>query len=107
MGYSLVATGCFGGVANQNFVDQCSVFVCDDSQSQRLATILMAVFIPLGVCCLCGIGVFFKRRSVSNEHELGSPREGQKISGSGGDEGADPSPPKVEDEFNDHGDNPE
>lgn len=60
--YSVVATGCFGGVANQNFDDQCSVFVCDDSQDKRIQTILMAVFIPLGVICLCGIGVFFKRR---------------------------------------------
>jgi len=60
--YSLVATGCFGGVANQNFVDQCSVFVCDESQSVRMATILMAIFIPLGVLCLCGVGMFFYRR---------------------------------------------
>lgn len=51
--YSLVATGCFGGVANQNFASECSAFECDDSQDKRMATILMAIFIPLGVLLLC------------------------------------------------------
>lgn len=60
--YSLVATGCFGGVANQNFADECSVFECDNSQDKRLAIILMAVFIPLGVLLLCGCGLLIKRR---------------------------------------------
>lgn len=37
--YSLVATGCFGGVANQNFIKECSAFDCDDSVSDRKAKV--------------------------------------------------------------------
>jgi len=72
--YSLVATGCFGGVANTNFVDQCSAFDCDDSKNKRLNTILMAIFIPLGILLLCGCGVFFKRRKEQQQQQ-GSPQQ--------------------------------
>ena len=65
--YSLVATGCFGGVANQNFVDECSVFDCDDSQNKRMATILMAIFIPLGVILLCMCGMFIRRKKQARD----------------------------------------
>lgn len=61
--FSLVATGCFGGVANQMFLNECSAFDCDDSESKRMQTILMAVFIPLGVLLLCCGGMaIYKRR---------------------------------------------
>jgi len=60
--YSLVATGCFGGVANTMLGDQCSVFDCDESKSTRMSIIMMAIFIPLGALCLCGCGLFFYRR---------------------------------------------
>lgn len=64
--YALVATGCFGGVSNQNFVDQCSVFECDNSQSKRMATILMAIFIPLGaILCCCCVGMWRRRKQVA------------------------------------------
>ena len=67
--YSLVATGCFGGVANQMFANDCSVFECDESESKRTQTILMAVFIPLGVLLLCGCGMFFmQRRKQKNDN---------------------------------------
>lgn len=61
--FSLVATGCFGGVANQNFATECSAFECDDSKNKRRNTILMAIFIPLGVLLLCCCaGVLKKKR---------------------------------------------
>jgi len=60
--YSLVATGCFGGVANQNFADQCSVFDCDESRLTRMQIILMSVFIPLGVLLLFWGGVVLYRK---------------------------------------------
>lgn len=62
--YSLVATGCFGGVTNQIFANgACSVFVCDNSQQTRMQTILMAVFIPLGILIICcGGHALWKRR---------------------------------------------
>ncbi|KAL7522115.1 hypothetical protein ACHAWX_006802 [Stephanocyclus meneghinianus] len=48
--YSLVATGCFGGVPNQLYAaGQCSVFECDNSKSERLRTILLCIFVPLAV----------------------------------------------------------
>lgn len=53
--YSLVATGCFGGVANQLYANgECSVFECDNSKSKRKAIILSAILVPLGVI-LAGI----------------------------------------------------
>ena len=60
--YSLVATGCFGGVANQNFINECSAFDCDDSVTDRKAKVYMAIFIPLGLVLLCTGGSFFLRR---------------------------------------------
>ena len=60
--YSLVATGCFGGVVNQNFIKECSAFDCDDSVSDRKAKVYMAIFIPLGLVLLCMGGSFFMRR---------------------------------------------
>jgi len=59
--YSLVATGCFGGVANTNFEDQCSAFDCDTSYNKRRNTIIMAICIPAGVLLLC-VGWFCYRR---------------------------------------------
>lgn len=61
--YALVATGCFGGVANQNFVDQCSAFECDNSLLTRRAIILMAVCIPLAVILCCCAVAMCRRRS--------------------------------------------
>lgn len=72
--FSLVATGCFGGVVNQNFVDECSAFDCDDSKDKRMSTILMAIFIPLGVLLLCACGGFLKRRKEA-EQQQGSPQQ--------------------------------
>lgn len=60
--YSLVATGCFGGVANQNFIEECSAFDCDDSVSDRKAKVYMVIFIPLGFVLLSMGGSFFMRR---------------------------------------------
>lgn len=60
--YSLVATGCFGGVSNQIFLEECSVFDCDNSIAERKAKVYMAIFIPLGVILLCVGGSFFMRR---------------------------------------------
>ena len=61
--FSLVATGCFGGVANQIFLNECSAFDCDDSKSKRMQTILMAIFIPLGAIILFGAGMWcYKKR---------------------------------------------
>lgn len=61
--YSLVATGCFGGVANTNFLDSCSAFECDESANKRRNNILMAIFIPLGVILICCCGMALRRRS--------------------------------------------
>jgi hypothetical protein len=48
--YSLVATGCFGGVANQLYANgECSVFECDNSKSKRTAIILSVILVPIGV----------------------------------------------------------
>ena len=59
--YSLVATGCFGGVANQNFDDQCSVFECD--KSKTLQIVLMSTLIPLGTLALVYGGyVLYRKR---------------------------------------------
>mmetsp|Transcript_36292 Transcript_36292/g.86501 ORF Transcript_36292/g.86501 Transcript_36292/m.86501 type:complete len:936 (-) Transcript_36292:74-2881(-) len=63
--YSLVATGCFGGVANTNFEDQCSAFDCDTSYSKRRNTIIMAICIPAGVLLLCGGWFCYRRRKES------------------------------------------
>lgn len=62
--YSLVASGCFGGTENLIFAQgECSAFECDDSKSDRLNTILMVIFIPLGiVIVLCGGYAFWKRK---------------------------------------------
>ena len=60
--HSLVATGCFGDVSNQNFLEECSVFDCDDSMAVRKAKFYMAIFISLGVILLCVGGLFFMRR---------------------------------------------
>jgi len=52
--YSVVVTGCFGGVANQLYANgECSAFDCDDSQSRRTKKILMAIFIPIGFALVC------------------------------------------------------
>lgn len=65
--YSLVSTGCFGGVANTNFLNECSVFECDDSLSKRRATILMAVLIPLAaILCCCGLSLWRRRREKAS-----------------------------------------
>ena len=62
--YALVATGCFGGVSNQNFLDQCSAFECDNSLLTRRAIILMAVCIPLAVIlCCCAVAICRRRSS--------------------------------------------
>lgn len=51
--YSLVATGCFGGVANQLYANgECSVFECDNSKSRRTTIILSAILVPLAVILL-------------------------------------------------------
>jgi hypothetical protein len=48
--YSLVATGCFGGVANQLYANgECSVFDCDNSKATRLTIILCCTLIPLAI----------------------------------------------------------
>lgn len=75
--YALVITGCFGDfVPNQLYAQgECSAFECDDSQSKRLATILMAIFIPLGVILiLCGIQVWRKKK-MSNAEITGGNEE--------------------------------
>lgn len=61
--YSLVATGCFGGVANQLYANgECSVFECDNSKSKRTAVILLAIFVPLGVILFGIIGKKMTRK---------------------------------------------
>lgn len=68
--FSLVTTGCFGGVANQLFNGKCSVFECPSDNS--LAVILMGVFIPLGVILLCVGGYFLRRRQKQKMRRDGS-----------------------------------
>ena len=63
--YSLVATGCFGGVANTNFEDQCRAFDCDTSYSKRRNTVIMAICIPAGVLLLLLGWCCYKRRRDS------------------------------------------
>ena len=70
--YSLVATGCFEGVvANRNFAgDQCSVFDCDDSESERRQTILMAILIPIAaIVFICCVMALCKRRKQGRNSE--------------------------------------
>ena len=74
--YALVATGCFGGVANQNFATECSAFECDDSRSERRLTILLAIFIPLGVLIIVGCGMFFYRRMKQGQGGRGRRGDG-------------------------------
>lgn len=60
--YSLVATGCFGGVANQNFADECSVYDCPE-EDKGLAYWLTVTLIPAGVIlCCCGIAIHCWRK---------------------------------------------
>lgn len=72
--FALVATGCFGGVANRNFANECSVFDCDDSEDTRFAKIMMAIFIPLGVILLCCCGMFVLRKMRSRQSSGGGAR---------------------------------
>jgi len=60
--YAIVATGCFGGVANMNFEDQCSVFECDDSEKKRRNAIIMGITIPIGVMLLVSGAAFYRKR---------------------------------------------
>lgn len=67
--YSLVATGCFGGVANQLYANgECSVFECDNSKSKRTAIILSVILVPLGVILFGIIGK--KMMEKKREHEF-------------------------------------
>ncbi|KAL7432899.1 hypothetical protein ACHAXM_003292 [Skeletonema potamos] len=72
--FSLVTTGCFGGVANQLFYGKCSVFECPPDDSDSLPIILMGVFIPLGVILICvGVGgCFLWRRQRQKRRREGS-----------------------------------
>lgn len=69
--YSLVATGCFGGVANQLYANgECSVFECDNSKSKRTAIILSAIFVPLGVILFGIIGNKMTKKKREREHQF-------------------------------------
>eukprot|EP00804_Cyclotella_cryptica_P013914 CCRYP_002444-RC/>CCRYP_002444-RC protein AED:0.08 eAED:0.08 QI:101/0.77/0.6/1/0.77/0.7/10/144/934 len=68
--YSLVATGCFGGVANQLFASgQCSVFECDNSKNERIRTILLCILIPLGVIILSVVVRYIWKRKSERRNE--------------------------------------
>lgn len=93
--YSVVATGCFGGVANQLYADgQCSAFECDNSKTWRLTIILLGIFIPLGVIIAAvvshqlwkrktrakyGDDVFDRESEDENNKDIGGPNGGERI----------------------------
>ena len=75
--YSLVATGCFGGVANQLYANgECSVFECDNSKSKRTAIILSAIFVPLGVILF---GIIGKKMAKKKEDRHFSENQKHQI----------------------------
>lgn len=79
--YSLVATGCFGGVANQLYANgECSVFECDNSKSRRTTIILSAIFVPLAVILLSFVGkkMLDKKRAL-NKHVDGHSDNNERI----------------------------
>jgi hypothetical protein len=84
----MTATGCFGGVANQLYASgQCSVFECDNSKNERMLTILLCIFVPLGVIIFGVVGrQIWKRkleRQVEDESDYGGSKRVDVDNGNG------------------------
>ena len=76
--YAMVATGCFGG--SGNLIAGTDVYANDNSKN-FLRNLLLGIFIPLGVICLCA-GVFAavkkKREDEAIAAEYGHDPEGDQ-----------------------------
>ena len=82
--YSLVATGCFGGVANQLYANgECSAFDCDNSRATRLTIILCCTLIPLAVIIFAIVGkkMHAKKQSQYYHDSRGHIEEGANNNG--------------------------